>query len=390
MLRRTSKHCLVVILLGIGCLAWSSAAEAQEAKEQQQQLQLAPIIVVAPEGQGDYENINEALENAKPGTRIIVMPGDYEETLSLKRRIEILLPVKSTKKAAKKVEELSCEKLTSNIDGDDDVDPSIKEIVIHFPEAMKTAGFSLDKVDADEYGEFPGLLGDKPTFFRDDKTLVIQVRLKSNTKYGFGLNCEENKVFQTIKGVPLEGVIYYFKTGDYPPDKLDFMTLTMEFMKKPTREYYLALQKSIITDENFSTNTKIIGDALELYEQEKYDEAQKKLKETTPSLFLSPRANVLSAKIAEKQGDKKGAEFSFNFANKCLQGILSTGDGSEKSPYIVTLVEDEYDLLRMHFDKEVDTQFFRQEKGKAYDIIKCTDGTTLWFDITIPHSKGHN
>jgi hypothetical protein len=46
-----------------------------------------------------------------------------------------------------------------------------------------------------------------------------------------------------------------------------------------------------------------------------------------------------------KQGGKDAARIEYQLANLCLEGILSTGTGTEDKPYLVLHVEDEYDVL---------------------------------------------
>jgi parallel beta-helix repeat protein len=48
------------------------------------------ILVVDPMHRGDYPTINEAIKAAKPGTRILVKPGLYEEGLVIDKPLEII------------------------------------------------------------------------------------------------------------------------------------------------------------------------------------------------------------------------------------------------------------------------------------------------------------
>ena len=84
---------------------------------------------------------------------------------------------------------------------------------------------------------------------------------------------------------------------------------------------------------------------------------------------------------AEGLEDAAKAKAEREAAAKCVEGVLATGDGSADKPYLVTRVSDEYDLLR-HLKKARTTQGLRHKDGKAFDVMSCTDGTEVWFDIT--------
>jgi F-box protein 11 len=49
----------------------------------------SPTIIVSKSGGGQYTSITEAIRNAKPGTRIMVRPGFYNEGLAIDKQLEI-------------------------------------------------------------------------------------------------------------------------------------------------------------------------------------------------------------------------------------------------------------------------------------------------------------
>lgn len=50
----------------------------------------APVLTVAKRGDRDAESISDAIERAAPGTRIIVRPGTYRESLVLCKEVEVI------------------------------------------------------------------------------------------------------------------------------------------------------------------------------------------------------------------------------------------------------------------------------------------------------------
>ncbi len=120
----------------------------------------------------------------------------------------------------------------------------------------------------------------------------------------------------------------------------------------------------------------------DLIKEKKFKEAREKLEKAMPNLLLSPRAHGMAAMAAEGLDDAAKAKAERDAAAKCVEGMLATGDGSADKPYLVTRVTDEYDLLR-HLKKVRDAQGLRHKDGKAFDVMSCTDGTEVWFDITV-------
>jgi hypothetical protein len=114
----------------------------------------------------------------------------------------------------------------------------------------------------------------------------------------------------------------------------------------------------------------------------KFKEAQEKLEKAMPNLLLSPRAHGMAAMAADGLDDAAKAKAEREAAAKCVEGMLSTGDGSADKPFLVTRVSDEYDLLR-HLKKARTSQGLRHKDGKSFDVMSCTDGTEVWFDITV-------
>jgi hypothetical protein len=73
-------------------------------------------------------------------------------------------------------------------------------------------------------------------------------------------------------------------------------------------------------------------------------------------------------------------------AQKIMEGISLTGDGTKKNPYIVSRVSDERDML-LYFQEEFMSQALIKDENKVYDLVKCQSGKELYFDITTPYSK---
>src|ERR1039457_4647873 len=93
--------------------------------------------------------------------------------------------------------------------GSQDVSPDLKELRVTFNVPMG-GGFSWTGGGP----EFPTIPeGKKPSWTEDHKTCVLPVELKPNAQYRLGLNSPSYKNFHSASGVPLEPVVYTFKTS---------------------------------------------------------------------------------------------------------------------------------------------------------------------------------
>ena len=93
--------------------------------------------------------------------------------------------------------------------GADAVDPRTTELRVTFSVPMG-GGFSWTGGEPD----YPaGQEGKGPYWTEDQRTCVRPVRLEPNRQYRLGLNSPSHKNFQSAGGVPLDPVIYTFRTG---------------------------------------------------------------------------------------------------------------------------------------------------------------------------------
>ena len=153
------------------------------------------------------------------------------------------------------------------------------------------------------------------------------------------------------------------------------------FLKKPTQESFLRVRGALVASPAYAPYASDLDDVAKLVKAGKWKEAQAKLQGAMPNLLLSPRAHRFASRVATALGDPKGAEAERAIADKCIQGILSTGTGTAERPYLVTRVADEYDVLG-HLGKRKRVQGLRRQGDRSHDVIQCEDGAEVWFDIT--------
>ncbi|MCP4110554.1 MAG: DUF4919 domain-containing protein [Desulfobacteraceae bacterium] len=155
----------------------------------------------------------------------------------------------------------------------------------------------------------------------------------------------------------------------------------IKFIQTPNRDNYLTCHKKLVSSDKYEPYSDEIDTAGKLCEQHKVEEAKEALKTAMGNLMLSPSAHQLLSFLFHKLGDTESSEFEWMAGQACIAGILSTGDGSVNTPYIVVRTSDEYDVIK-HFEKESAHQSLMQNGRKHLDLIKCTDGSEYCFDIT--------
>ncbi len=157
------------------------------------------------------------------------------------------------------------------------------------------------------------------------------------------------------------------------------------YLADPSSENFRAVQETLAQSPEYAPYSGEPRDVYPLLEQGQFKTAQAQIMALMPNWFLNPGVHKLLSFISHQLGDEQSARFEFQLAMFLLEGILSTGDGSQARPYRVLHTADEYDILE-HLDKQAERQSLAEKAGRYFDRQDCIDGTQLWFDITWPYS----
>jgi hypothetical protein len=168
---------------------------------------------------------------------------------------------------------------------------------------------------------------------------------------------------------------------------LDFILKPLNrFLQEPRPGNFLELRAALINSPLYSPYENYKETAYPLLDQEQYTEALDYLKSVLPKWFLNPGIHRTLAYTYHKLAHANEESLERDLANLLLNGILSSGSGSEARPYLVLYVDDEYEVLEGLGRKSRLQQLI--EKGNCYfDAQICEDGNTIWFDVTTPHSR---
>lgn len=100
-----------------------------------------------------------------------------------------------------------------------------------------------------------------------------------------------------------------------------------------------------------------------------------------PSKVLSPRVHLLAAEAADILRDAERSELERLLFVITLRGLLATGDGTAAAPYVVCHATDEHDIAEA-LGLEPAGQSLVEREGRLFDLLVCTNGRELWFDLS--------
>jgi hypothetical protein len=106
-----------------------------------------------------------------------------------------------------------------------------------------------------------------------------------------------------------------------------------------------------------------------------------------PNLLLSPMAHFILSQAYLDLKREDEAEGEKAMGRLILKSILATGKGSKKKPYAVMRISDEADVLSA-LKKKAGAQFLMRGDSRVMDLQRCSDGSEVYFDITLMFGRG--
>ena len=153
------------------------------------------------------------------------------------------------------------------------------------------------------------------------------------------------------------------------------------FVAQPSRENYLAAREELLAAASRSLTAAELDSLSLLADAEDVNGLTEALGHLPPIAALVPRVHYYAALAAEARGDEQDLELERMLLVICLRAILMTGDGNEESPYVVSAASDELDLLD-ELDLVAVSKSLVHRGDCAFDVVRCDDGTVVWFDAS--------
>ncbi|PXW09411.1 MULTISPECIES: DUF4919 domain-containing protein [Chryseobacterium] len=157
-----------------------------------------------------------------------------------------------------------------------------------------------------------------------------------------------------------------------------------EFLTDPTKETFLKCRERVINDPEYDPYSEDIENIQDLLNKGKFEEV---IRYNNVNILLSPRAHIYKYFAYKELGDEKGRSIEMTIAQLIFECLEKTGNGTEDSPYIITRISDERDLVRHHLNKQDVSQNLIRDGDKIMDALTLEDGTQLYFDIKVPYQR---
>jgi hypothetical protein len=153
------------------------------------------------------------------------------------------------------------------------------------------------------------------------------------------------------------------------------------FVEQPCKATFLAARDAVLDRSPQSLSGAQMAELDRLLEAEEYEQLLDCLDSLPPSKVLSPRIHFLAAEAADSLGHWEDIELERCLFVITLRGLLTTGDGTQANPYIVCHNSDEQDILET-LGHQASRQSLVENGGHLCDVVLCTDGREMWFDVT--------
>ncbi|MCC3215404.1 MULTISPECIES: DUF4919 domain-containing protein [Chryseobacterium] len=157
-----------------------------------------------------------------------------------------------------------------------------------------------------------------------------------------------------------------------------------EFLADPTKETFLKCRELVINDPEYDPYSEDIENMQDLLNEGKFEEV---IQYVNVNILLSPRAHIYKYFAYKELGEDKGRSIEMTIAQLIFECLEKTGDGTRDSPYIITRISDERDLIRHHFNKQDISQSLVRDGNKIMDALTLDDGSQLYFDIKDPYKR---
>ncbi len=153
------------------------------------------------------------------------------------------------------------------------------------------------------------------------------------------------------------------------------------FVEQPDKANYLAARDAVLRHSPLPIAARDLAELERLLQRDEAQAVLDRIDALPASKVLSPRVHFLAAEAADLLGDAANVELERSLFVLTLQGLLATGNGSRGNPYVVCHPTDEYDVVEV-LGCEPAGQALVEHKGRLHDVLTCSDGRELWFDVT--------
>lgn len=156
--------------------------------------------------------------------------------------------------------------------------------------------------------------------------------------------------------------------------------LLQSFLEEPSRDGFLQVRQQLLAEPGYVPQASVIEELAELVEQRRAEAILAAVDRLMPAWGLCSRVHFFAGQAAEMLGEADEVELNRFLSQTCLQGILLSGRGTRRSPYVVTYPSDVQDVLTAK-GLTAKSQTLVDAGGTRLDGIATHQGSTVWFDV---------
>lgn len=155
--------------------------------------------------------------------------------------------------------------------------------------------------------------------------------------------------------------------------------LVTAYLENQDREHLDRLRAAVVGSSTFDPDLNLLAAVTPHMEAGRHREVVDVVTAKMPGAALNPMAHLALSAAYEALGEEQAAKRESVMAKIAVSSVLTTGDGSEESPWSVLRVADEYDVMRAKGIAPVG-QSAQSRDGRVVDRHETADGP-VWFVI---------
>jgi hypothetical protein len=183
----------------------------------------------------------------------------------------------------------------------------------------------------------------------------------------------------------IQKVLHRVPVRPFPPS-LSVRENFLEFLKGPSTEGFKSLRQQVAASDRYAPYSNELDILVAALGAGHPQAAIDLFWRSFPNLLLSPLAHFILCQAYQDLKRENEAEGEKAMGRLIMKSILATGKGTKKRPYAVMRVEDERDVLSV-LKKQAGTQFLMKDKSQVFDLLQCSDGSEVYFDITMMYGR---
>ena len=160
----------------------------------------------------------------------------------------------------------------------------------------------------------------------------------------------------------------------------------LEYLKRPSTEGFQRLRQQVAASDRYAPYSNELDMLVAAIGAGHPQAVIDLFWRSFPNLLLSPLAHFILCQAYLDLKRENEAEGEKAMGRLIMKSILATGKGTKKRPYAVMRVEDERDVLSV-LKKQAGTQFLMKDKSRVFDLLQCSDGSEVYFDITMMYGR---